>query len=100
MERRIGVQSAIRDRKSAMAGFTLVELLVVIGIIVLLVGILLPVVSGIKKSAYGAASAQQIQRLTSAIEAYSADHRAYPGPLSNDQIVFQTPLPTVAGGGA
>jgi type II secretory pathway pseudopilin PulG len=79
MRRRTGFRSAI--------GFTLVELLVVIGIIVLLIGILLPVVRGIKQSAYAASSGQQIARLTSAIESYYSDHRAYPGPFSNDQII-------------
>jgi type II secretory pathway pseudopilin PulG len=59
---------------------------VVIGIIVLLVGILLPVVNGVRKQAYGAASANQVLRITSAMEAYNGDHRAYPGPFSNDQI--------------
>ena len=95
-QHRNGLQSAIGNRRSAIRrGFTLVELLVVIGIIVLLVGILLPVVNGVRKSAYTAASAQQISRLTSAIEAYYGDHRAYPGPLSNEQVISGTPsLPT------
>ena len=84
----------LRRRGSRLySGFTLVELLVVIGIIVLLVGILLPVVNGVRKSAYAAASAQQINRLMSAIENYNSDYRAYPGPLSNDQVILQTDLP-------
>jgi len=82
---RTDFQSAIRDPRSAI-GFTLVELLVVIGIIVLLVGILLPVVNGVRKHAYNAASQNQISRITAAMEAYNGDHRAYPGPFSNDQI--------------
>ena len=86
MRRDAGHQFRIRNPKAAV-GFTLVELLVVIGIIVLLVGILLPVVHGVRKSAYAAASGQQIARLTAAIEAYYGDHKAYPGPLSNDQII-------------
>ena len=95
-------QSAIRNSRSAMramrrrCGFTLVELLVVIGIIILLVGILLPVVNGARRAAWNAASAQQISRLTAAIEAYSQDFRAYPGPLSDEQIIKGAPgLPAV-----
>src|SRR5688500_11671252 len=88
MRLRSGNQSAMGNRQSAIGrGFTLVELLVVIGIIVLLVGILLPVVHGVRKSAYAAASGQQIARLNAAIQAYYGDHKAYPGPLSNDQII-------------
>jgi len=107
---RLVKQSAIRDstelaevnpRSAMRSGFTLVELLVVIGIIILLIGILLPVVKGVKTSAYNAAAAQQIARLTSAIEAYSQEFGAYPGPLSNDQVITGAPLPTAksSGGG-
>jgi prepilin-type N-terminal cleavage/methylation domain-containing protein len=96
-------QSAIRDPRPAIrrGGFTLVELLVVIGIIVLLVGILLPVVNGVRRSAWNAAAQQQVSRLTSAIEAYNQEFGAYPGPLSNDQVITATNLPTVftSGGG-
>jgi prepilin-type N-terminal cleavage/methylation domain-containing protein len=100
-QRRVEFQSAIHNPKSAMRpGFTLVELLVVIGIIVLLVGILMPVVRGVRISAFAADSRQQILRLTSAIEAYKADYGAYPGPLSNDQIIMQKDLPSPTTGSA
>lgn len=94
MQQRNRIQSAMRNPKSAI-GFTLVELLVVIGIIVLLIGILLPVVAGVRKSAYAAASAQQISRLTAGIEAYYGEHNAYPGPLSHNQIVLGASLPGI-----
>lgn len=68
------------------AGFTTVELLVVIGIIVLLISILLPVVGRIQQTAKATNTAAFIAQLSTAIEAYHADFRAYPGPLSNDEI--------------
>ena len=96
---RRAVRSNVQNQHpKAGRGFTLVELLVVIGIIVLLVGILLPVVNGARRSAWNAASQAQLTRLVSAITAYEQDFRAYPGPLSDDQIINGKALPTMAGG--
>ena len=67
-------------------GFTLTELLVVIGIIALLIGILLPVIATVKTKAYAADSQNFVNQLKAAVESYYQDHRAYPGPLANDQI--------------
>ena len=61
--------------------FTMMELLVVIGIIAVLLGILFPVVSKLRKSAYGASTGQTINTLTAAINAYQAVFQAYPGPF-------------------
>lgn len=66
--------------------FTLVELLVVIGIIVLLIGITIPVVSKIRISAQEADSKQQISGLAAAIERYFNDFKAYPGPIPDTLI--------------
>jgi len=76
----VNPKSKLKNRKSA---FTLVELLIVIGIIVLLIGILIPTVSRVRISAQEAASKAQIAALTSSIQAYFNDHRAYPGPLDD-----------------
>ena len=73
----------MRNQRSA---FTLVELLVVIGIIVLLVGLLIPVVSKVRLSAQEADSKQQISGLSAAIERYFNDFKAYPGPIANDLL--------------
>src|SRR5580704_241934 len=67
-------------------GFTLVELLVVIGIIVILIAILLPVVSKVRTEAYSANTLNTIQQLSSACERYYQDFGAYPGPISNDDL--------------
>lgn len=67
-------------------GFTLTELLVVIGVIVLLIGILIPVVSRVRVAGQVADTQQFISSLQGAIERYYQDHRAYPGPLNWNQI--------------
>src|SRR5687767_2511803 len=68
------------------SGFTTIELLVVIGIIVMLVGLLIPVVGKIRDSARQTDTAAWVANLGGAIEAYHSDFRAYPGPLKNDEI--------------
>jgi type II secretory pathway pseudopilin PulG len=67
-------------------GFTLVELLVVIGIIIILMGILLPVISHMRRAAYIADTQNEISQLSNACNQYYTTFNAYPGPLSNDQI--------------
>jgi prepilin-type N-terminal cleavage/methylation domain-containing protein len=67
-------------------GFTLTELLIAIGIIVLLIGLLLPVVTRVRMSAYGASTNSQVSNLSLAIQQYYDDFRAYPGPLPLNQI--------------
>lgn len=56
------------------AGFTLVELLVVIAIIALLVGILLPVLSGAKSMALMVRCQANFRAIGQAVNAYAADH--------------------------
>jgi prepilin-type N-terminal cleavage/methylation domain-containing protein len=73
-------QSPIRN------GFTLVEMLTVIGIIVLLVSILLPVVSAVRVKGHQADTMALLSRIASGAESYNADFGSYPGPLSNLQI--------------
>jgi prepilin-type N-terminal cleavage/methylation domain-containing protein len=78
---------SIRNPKSAIRnGFTLVEMLTVIGIIVLLVSILLPVVSAVRTKGHVADTQALLARIATGIESYYADFKAYPGPLHNGQI--------------
>jgi len=59
-------------------GFTLVELLVVIGIIVILMSILLPVLSNVRKKAAITAQKMDFQVIGSALEQYKSDFNVYP----------------------
>jgi type II secretory pathway pseudopilin PulG len=58
--------------------FTLVELLVVIGIIIILIGILLPVVTRMRRSAQITGQQLDFQTISSALESYKADFGDYP----------------------
>jgi prepilin-type N-terminal cleavage/methylation domain-containing protein len=73
-------------RRGVRHAFTLLELLVVIGIIVILLGMLFPVINKVRYATYSANTSQEISQLQNAINQYYATFHAYPGPFSNDQI--------------
>lgn len=62
-------------------GFSLVEILVVVGIVVLLVAILLPVISSVKASSRTSVCSSNLRQLGQAIELYSQDNDHYPRGL-------------------
>src|SRR3954470_11338494 len=67
-------------RRSA---FTLVELMVVVGIIAVLISVLIPVISSVRMRAHDADSKNWVQQISGAIERYQQDYRAFPGPIPN-----------------
>ena len=61
------------------AAFTLVELLVVIGILVILIALLLSVVAGVRAAATKAACASNLRHIWNGLFAYDQEHRRLPG---------------------
>jgi prepilin-type N-terminal cleavage/methylation domain-containing protein/prepilin-type processing-associated H-X9-DG protein len=66
-------------------GFTLVELLVVIGIIAVLIGILLPTLAAARRSANNAACLSNARQLTMAAMLFAHEHRGYIPTASDDR---------------
>ncbi|HTL30217.1 MAG TPA: type II secretion system protein [Tepidisphaeraceae bacterium] len=84
----------MRHTKSARKGFSLTELVVVIAIIAVLIGILVPVVSRVRRSAHAADTKNFISQLDAAVQRYSGDFHAYPGPLHYMEIANTGPRTT------
>ena len=77
--------------KRSNRGFTLVELLVVIGIIALLISILLPALSRARKQANMVKCMAQTKQIMMAVIFYNNEYKGWlpsPGWLSNDQNMF------------
>jgi len=86
MQRKFATRNSQLATRNYSNGFTLTELLVVIGIITILIGILLPVINRVRRIAYVADTQNEISQISNACNQYYTTFHAYPGPLSNDQI--------------
>src|SRR5690242_19375011 len=62
-------------------GFTLIELMVVIGIIVILAAVLIPAVKVVRDKSKVAATNTQMRTISMACESYYTMFNAYPGAL-------------------
>ena len=69
-------------------GFTLVELLIVIGIIAVLAGILIPTIAGVVRSGKRTAQRQALAGIERALDAYQGDHNDIPRFGSNAAGTF------------
>ncbi len=81
-------------------GFTLVELLIVIGIIGVLVAILVPVVSMMRVTGQSTDSAALVRALDNAARAYESDWKKYPGIFPESMLGPSPFEPLLAEGSA
>ena len=98
-----GTRSLKRTSESKYAGFTLVELLVVIGIIALLISILLPALSKAREAANSVKCQAQLKQVVTAMILHANDHNGFM-PLvgqinvgsgtgsANDSVTLRDPL--------
>ena len=82
----------MRRCRTFQLAFTLVELLVVIGIIALLISILLPSLAGVRRKAMDIKCAATLRQLVAASTMYLNDRKAYPEAVTLDAFAGPVPL--------
>lgn len=82
--------SDARDCTNARCGFTITEVIVTIAVLTLLVGILLPVLSGVRLTGRATLCQNNLRHMVNAALMYSNIHQAYP-PAVTIQIIDGAP---------
>lgn len=95
----MAVKIPVRDNKNFLTGFTLVELLTSIVIIVILIGLLLPSLARIRRSAKEAAQKVQFATIDTALEAFKQDYGDYP-PSTWQDVQHYSLDPTIVYSGS
>ncbi len=80
------------------AGFTLVEMLTVITIIAVLVGLLFPVIGGVRQAAKKAQAKTDVTQLVTSVISYYTEYGKYPGGLDDDGEIEMTDLIPILNG--
>ncbi len=83
----------VRAARMAVAGFTLVELLVVIAIIAVLIALLLTVLTGARKAADAVKCASNLRQLGAAVQLYASDNKFYMPPVRCGRPAFTAGAP-------
>ncbi len=82
-------QHATSRASRGRGAFTLVEMLIVIGLVLVLVALVVPAVSMVRIKAQSASTAAQLNAIRGAIESYFQTFQAYPGPLRDEEMYQQ-----------
>ena len=77
-------------------GFTLTELMVVIGIIALLAGILLAAMRGVRMKAMETRTVSTMTEFSKACDTFQLEHGRYPGAIPENVIADIGPLPPIS----
>jgi len=72
----------MNGKRKAIAGFTLIEIMVVVAILVVLIAILVPALGAARAYSKKTATVSQMHGIATACEGYYVDFQAYPGVLS------------------
>jgi general secretion pathway protein G len=87
-----------RNSRPRRAGFTLVEMLVVVGILVLLASLVVPRVLGSRKKADEGAAKFQISTFKNSLEQYAIDCKTFPMTEEGLDALVNPPLEATGGG--